>query len=171
MAMPRACDGARVRVRTARRLRRLALVGLTQREGSPRAGTAELERMCIGIHGGGDPSATAHSASQAAAPRTPVPMAACLEDRLCLAAHALSQMLCGGPDSGRCRASVRRAHATWGGVGCHLKVSCSAARCGLSSTAHRPVPRAGAAPRRGRISMAEHACGQRATGRGWCGRV
>ena len=82
----RGARGAPARGRAARRLRRLAQHGLTQTERSH-------------AHDG--------AAASAAPTLTLEPQGAGPEHRACLAARALSQMLCDEPHAARCRATVR----------------------------------------------------------------
>ena len=89
-ARPGERAGASARARAARRLRRLAR-GLTpHRAAAAAAGAAATHNMSR--------CAAAPWGTRAAGP----------DDATCLAARALSQMLCDEPNAAHCRATVRR---------------------------------------------------------------
>ena len=82
--------GASARARAARRLRRLAR-GLTPHRAAAAGGAAKMHDIM-------SPCAAAPWGTRAAGPA----------DATCLAARALSQMLCDEPNAAHCRATVRR---------------------------------------------------------------
>ena len=95
----------RDRSRAARRLRRLAraLSVLAQAERSPTSA-----RNCNAMAKfAAAPAAAGAAALQSAWKRTAAPQLAGRDVRLCLAARALSGMLCDEPNAARCRTVVR----------------------------------------------------------------